>query len=158
MVCEKQTTLPARKAIVEAFAQIDVEAAVQAVHRAESQIALGKYGHAWGPSLVALFVAEREFVPDEEAPWIVEQRRRLEDIHLRALEAYGAAALGIGTTELPAAVRAGKELVRLAPLRESGHQILMQALARTGNVAESLRVYTSLCDVLRDEFGIPRAR
>lgn len=53
---------------------------------------------------------------------------------------------------------APKELVRLAPLRESGHQILMQALARTGNVAESLRVYTSLCDVLRDELGIPHAR
>ena len=73
---------------------------------------------------------------------------------MRALEAYAAAALGTGGTELPAAVRAGRQLVRLVPLRESGYQVLMQALACQGNVAEALRVYTDLCDTLRDELGV----
>ena len=39
----------------------------------------------------------------------------------RALETYAAAALGTGGTELPAAVRASRQLIRLVPLRESGY-------------------------------------
>jgi hypothetical protein len=97
-----------------------VEAARKAVHRAESRVALGEWKGAWGPSLVALFVAEREFLPGEDTAWIDEQRRQLTDIRIRALEAYAAATLGIGGTELPAAVRAGRQLVRLVPLREAG--------------------------------------
>jgi SARP family transcriptional regulator, regulator of embCAB operon len=134
--------------------QVDVEAAAAAVHRAESQVALGEWKRAWGPSLVALFVAEREFLPGEDAPWIDEQRRQLAEIRLRALEAYAAATLGTGGTELPAAVRAGRELVRLVPLRESGYLLLMRALAGQGNVGEALRVYSNLCDVLRNELGV----
>ncbi len=30
----------------------------------------------------------------------------------------------------------------------------MHALAQQGNVAEALRVYTELCDLLRDELGV----
>lgn len=135
-------------------AWVDVEAAEQAVHRAESQVALDGWAGAWAPSLVALFVAEREFLPGQDTAWVDEQRRLLAEIRLRALEAYAAAALGLGGTELPAAVRAGRQLVRLVPLRESGYQVLMRALACQGNVAEALRVYTELCEVLRDELAI----
>lgn len=135
-------------------ARVDVEVAAEAVHRAESQVALGRWKHAWGPSLVAMFVAEREFLPGEEAPWIGEQRQHLGGIRLRALEAYTVAALGIGGTELPAAVRAGRQLIDLAPLRESGYQVLMRALASQGNVAEALHVHARLCEILRDELGI----
>ena len=133
---------------------VDVEAAAEAAHRAESQAALGHWKHAWGPSLVAMFVAEREFLPGEDAPWIGEQRERLAESRLCALQAYALAALGIGGTELPAAVRAGRQLVSLAPLRESGYQVLMRALASQGNVAEALHVHARLCEVLRDELGI----
>ena len=104
-------------------ARVDVEVAAQAVHRGESQIALRDWKRAWGPSLAALFIAEREFLPGEDAPWIDEQRRTLSEIRMRALEAYAAAALGTGGTELPAAVRAGRRLIRLVPLRESGYQL-----------------------------------
>ena len=135
-------------------AWVDLEAAAEAVHRAESQVALGGWKRAWGPSLAALFVAERDFLPGEDAPWIDDQRRQLAEIRLRALESYAAAAFGIGGTELPAAVRAGRQLVRLVPLRESGYQVLMRSLAGQGNVAEALRVYTNLCGVLRDELGV----
>jgi len=78
----------------------------------------------------------------------------LAETRIRALEAYVAAALDIGGTELPAAVRAGSQLVRLVPLRESGYRLLMRALALQGNVAEALHVYASLCEVLRDELGV----
>ncbi len=52
-------------------------------------------------------------------------------------------------------MRAGRQLVRLVPLRETGYQVLMRALSREGNVAEALRVYTSLCDILREDRGVP---
>jgi DNA-binding SARP family transcriptional activator len=135
-------------------ARVDVEVADEAVHRAESQVALGEWKRAWGPSLVALFIAQREFLPGEDAPWVDEQRRQLEEVRILALEAYAGAAFGTGGTELPAAVRAGRELVRLVPLRESGYLLLMRSLACQGNVAEALRVYSNLCEVLRDELGI----
>ncbi|HMG26884.1 MAG TPA: BTAD domain-containing putative transcriptional regulator [Acidimicrobiia bacterium] len=135
-------------------ASVDVEAATEAIHRAESSVALADWRRAWGPSLVALFVAEREFLLDEDAEWIDVERRRLAELRLRALECYGTAGLGIGGTELVAAVRAGRRLVELAPLRESGYRCLMQALAAQGNSAEALRVYSGLCDTLRDELGV----
>ena len=116
---------------------VDVEAAEEAVHRAESAVALGDWKRAWGPSLVAMFVAERDFLPGDDAPWISERRSQLAEIRLRALEAYVAAALGIGETELPAAVRAGRQLVRLEPLRESGYQVLMRALGVPGQCSAS---------------------
>jgi hypothetical protein len=47
-----------------------VEAARKAVHQAESRVGLGEWKRAWDPSLVALFVAEREFLPGEDAAWM----------------------------------------------------------------------------------------
>jgi DNA-binding SARP family transcriptional activator len=135
-------------------AWVDVEAALDAIHRAESAIAQSDWARAWGPSMTALFVAERDFLAGEEAPWIDEFRRQLELLRVRALETDAAATLGIGGTELAATVRAGGQLIRLAPLRESGYRYLMEALAAQDNLAEAIRVYTQLSDCLRDELGV----
>ena len=135
-------------------AWVDLEAAVEAIHRAESAVAQGEWIRAWGPVLSALFVAQRGFLPGEDAPWIDDIRHHLSELHLRALEAYAGTELGIGGTELAGAVRAGRQLVHLAPLRESGHRYLMQALAAQDNLAEALHVYTQLSDSLRDQLGV----
>jgi SARP family transcriptional regulator, regulator of embCAB operon len=134
-------------------AWVDLEAAVEAIHRAESAVVQKEWTRAWGPVLTALFVAERSFLPGEDAPWIDEVRHQLEVLHLRALEAYAATELGIGGTELAGAVRAGRQLVRIAPLRESGYRYLMEALAAEGNLGEALHVYSQLGDCLRDQLG-----
>jgi DNA-binding SARP family transcriptional activator len=135
-------------------AWVDLEAAAEAIHRAESSVAQRDWGRAWGPALTALFVAERGFLPGEDAPWIDEIRHQLTEIRVRALECYAAAALGIGGTELAAAIRAGRQLTRIAPLRESGYRYLMQALVAEGNVAEALGVYGQLSECLREELGV----
>jgi len=132
---------------------VDLEAAVEAIHRAESAVSQQEWTRGWGPVLAALFVAERDFLPGEDAPWIDDVRHQLAMLHLRATEAYAAIELGIGGTELDGAVRAGRQLVRLAPLRERGYRYLMQALAAQDNLAEALHVYGQLCDRLRDELG-----
>ncbi len=135
-------------------AWVDLEAAVEAIHRAESAVAQQDWPRAWGPALTALFVAERDFLPGEDAPWIEETRRQLTEIRLRALECYAAAGLGVGGTELVAAARASRQLTRLAPLRESGYRYLMRALAAQGNLAEALDVYGQLSECLRDQLGV----
>jgi SARP family transcriptional regulator, regulator of embCAB operon len=140
--------------VLDPDAWVDVEEASAAVHRAESRVVLDDCKRAWGSSLAALFIAERDFLPGDDAPWISSQRAHLAGIRRRALEAYAAAALGTGGTELLAAVRAGRQLVQLDPLRETGYQVLMQALQRQGNAAEALRVYADLCEILRDELGV----
>ena len=137
-----------------ADAWVDLEAAAGAIHRAESSIVQRDWARAWGPSLTALFVAERGFLPGEDAPWIDEIRHHLTELLLRALECYAAAGLGLGGTELAAAVRAGRQLTRLAPLRESGYRYLMQALAAQDNLAEALGVYGLLCEYLRGQLGV----
>ena len=135
-------------------AWIDLEAAVEAIHRAESAVAQEDWRRAWGPVLVALFVAERDFLPGDDAPWIDETRHQLTLLRLRALECYAAAELGMAGSELGGAVRAGQQLIRLAPLRESGYRFLMRALAAQDNLAEALHVYGQLSDCLRDELGV----
>ena len=64
------------------------------------------------------------------------------------------AGLGLGGTELSAAIRAGQQLTRLAPLRESGYRYLMQALAAQDNLAEALSIYGQLSERLRDQLGV----
>ena len=129
-------------------------AAVEAVHRAESSVAQGDWVRAWGPSQVALFVAERDVLPGEDAPWLDEIRRHLADVRIRALDCYAAAELGVGGAELAGAARAGRQLIRLAPLRESGYRYVMEALAAQGNLAEALHVYGQLCETLREQLGV----
>ena len=135
-------------------ASVDLESAIEAIHRAESAVAQQAWRRAWGPVLVALFVAEREFLTGEDAPWINEIRDQLAILRLRALECYAATELAIAGSELAGAVRASRKLIALAPLRESGHRYLMQALAAQGNLAEALHVYDQLGECLRDQLGV----
>jgi DNA-binding SARP family transcriptional activator len=93
------------------------------------------------------------FLPEAEAPWAEAWRRRLADVRIRALESYAKTCLEIGGAELPGAERAARELVDVAPLRESAHLLLMRALAASGNVAEALAAYERLRILLRDELG-----
>jgi len=101
-------------------AWVDLEAAAEAIHRTESAVAQREWARAWGPALTALFAAERGFLPGEDAPWIDEIRHQLAELRLRALESYAAATLGLGGTELTAAVRAGRQLTRLARCARAG--------------------------------------
>jgi DNA-binding SARP family transcriptional activator len=135
-------------------AWVDLEAAVEAVHRAESAVAQHDWLRAWGPALTALFIAERGFLAGEDAPWITEIRNQLTVLRLRGLECYAATELGIAGTELAGAVRAGQQLIQLAPLRESGYRYLMNALAAQDNLAEALAIYGQLCDTLREQLGV----
>jgi DNA-binding SARP family transcriptional activator len=133
---------------------VDVEAAREGLHRAEYHVANEEWAEAWGPAGIAYHVANRPLLHGHDRPWLEEWRRRLDDIRLRGLECFAQARLGLGGPTLPQAETCGRRLIELAPYRESGHQILMEALARRGNAAEALLVYDRLRILLRDELGI----
>jgi SARP family transcriptional regulator, regulator of embCAB operon len=136
------------------YAFVDVEAAREALHRAESHIAAGEWAESWGPAGVAYHVARRPLLQGEDRPWLEEWRRRLEDVEVRGLECFAEARLGLGGPTLPQAEECARRLIQLAPYRETGHRILIEALERRGNVAEALRAYDRLRVLLRDELGV----
>ncbi len=135
-------------------AYVDLEFAREAIHRAESALAQGRWHLAWGASQGPLFIGRRGFLSGEDADWVKEIRREVDSLYLRALECYAHACLRIGGTEIAAAERAGRELIARAPYRENGYRCLMQALAQTGNTAEALRVFEELRTLLREQLGV----
>jgi DNA-binding SARP family transcriptional activator len=138
---------------LDADAWVDLEAATEALHRAQAAIARGDWTGAWGPARVAQHVASRGFLPGEDVPWIEDRRRQLEDLHVRALELVAHACVEIGGGELDTAERAARTLIERSPYRESGHRLLMETLEARGNTAEALLVYETLRRRLRDELG-----
>ena len=140
--------------ILPADAQVDLEVARAAIHRAESALSAEQWPQAWAPAQTAMFIARRGFLSGEDAEWVEECRRDVDALHLRAIEAYGRACLGVGGAETAAAVRVGRDLVRYAPLRESGHRLLIESLDASGNRAEALLAYESLRLRLREDLGI----
>jgi DNA-binding SARP family transcriptional activator len=133
---------------------VDVEAAREGLHRAESAARREEWAAAWGPARVAQHICERGFLVGESAEWARERRREVDMLLVRALELAGAAALHIGGGERATAERAARRLVELAPLRESGTRLLMEVLAVEGNRAEALVAYETLRRCLRDELGV----
>ena len=138
---------------LERRARVDVEAARDGIHRAEALIAARDWYASLGPTLVAHNISQRRFLPGEEAAWIDDRRRELEDIRVRAMECTARRSLGIGGAEVAVAERTARRLIDLSPYRESGYGLLMDAFARQGNIAEALRVYESLRSLLREELG-----
>jgi SARP family transcriptional regulator, regulator of embCAB operon len=133
---------------------VDLDVATTSLHSAESAVALRDWRRAWSPALAALYASRRRFLAEFEAPWIDEWRRQLDVVYERALACYAETCLGIGGTELPGAERAARRLVAQAPLAETGHGLLMRALAARGDVAAAVAAYDELRQLLREELGV----
>ncbi|CAN7247863.1 MULTISPECIES: BTAD domain-containing putative transcriptional regulator [unclassified Variovorax] len=134
-------------------AWIDLEAATEGLHRASSAVSQQDWARGWGPSRVALHIAQRGFHQDHDAPWVEDIRSKLEDVLVRAHECVAAIGLGLSGSELASAERSARALIKLAPYRESGYRYLMKVLATQGNVAEALLTYEQLRRLLREELG-----
>ncbi len=133
---------------------IDSEAAFEAIHRAEAAIRRGEFAAAWAPARVSLHTASRVFLAGEEAAWIDERRETSTRFACGRSSAWRRPDWRLGPTELDSALRSGRTLIALAPLRESGYRLLMEALAARGDCAEALVVYDRLRRTLRDELGV----
>src|SRR5215213_929070 len=103
---------------------------MEALHRAEGLMWQGAWGAVVAEAQVTTQIAARGFLNGEGGEWVEGQRRLLAEarVHARvhALECTVAAELARGHAAL--AEREAEHLVALAPLREAGHRLLMQAL------------------------------
>jgi DNA-binding SARP family transcriptional activator/tetratricopeptide (TPR) repeat protein len=132
---------------------VDVDEATQALRAARAAAKEGRWTEVRARSEAALALVALGFLPAQTGDWVEDRRRAVEDLQLEALEWLARSGIALGGPDLVAAERASRELVARAPFRETGHRLLMETLARSGNVAEALRVYDGLRVLLRDELG-----
>jgi DNA-binding SARP family transcriptional activator len=129
-----------------------VEAASEAIDRAEGALRGNEPGEARGWAHVAYQISRRPFLMGEEGPWATVKRSDLRDVLVRAHEWLSE--LSIWHTEPEYAVRHATQAVNLEPFRETSYQLLMRAYAAVGNRAEALRAYERFRKLLSEELGV----
>jgi DNA-binding SARP family transcriptional activator len=97
---------------------IDVDAALEALERAEAELAVGDLSEAKAQAAAAAELARRVFLPGEDAPWVEEKRRDLHEALLRAVECLRDASFAAG--DFAETVRQAEEVIRLELFRDSG--------------------------------------
>jgi DNA-binding SARP family transcriptional activator len=132
---------------------VDVEAAADAVHRAETALMADDPSAAYPWAYVAYHVGRRPFLAGEDGPWVRRARLRLREIHLRALDCTIECAAANG--ELAEAIQAAEDALSIEPFRETTYQRLMRVHADSGNRAEAPRTYQRCRNVLAEELGVP---
>ena len=130
---------------------IDIEAAANAIDEAEGACRRGDLGSGWSTANVAVAIARRPFLPNEDAPWIETCRRRLGSALVRGLHCLSAISVANGEPAL--ALQYGLEIVELEPYRETAYQHVMSLHVSMGNAAEALRVFARCRKYLREELG-----
>lgn len=133
-------------------AWVDLDAAADAVHRAESALRDGDPADAMGWSLVANAIARRGFLPGEDGAWATRRRRELQTVRVRALECRAQILVERGSPE--AAVRDVETVLDLEPFRETAYRLLMRAHVAAGNPAEALRAFERCRTTITRELGV----
>lgn len=132
-------------------AAIDVETARTAMDRAEGSLRANELPAAWACANVAAAITRQPFLPDEERPWVQQQRAVLQRVWRRALLVLSTVSVTNGEHEL--GIQHAAEALAAEPFDETACQALMRAHAGAGNRAEALRVYASCRKLFRDELG-----
>jgi DNA-binding SARP family transcriptional activator len=133
----------------------DLREAVNSLDLAEGALARGEPGKAWPAAAVASAILRRPFLPGEAGTWVEQTRNELRQLEMRTYDTLAGAWLQAGNA--PAAVRAARRAVELAPFRESGYARLMECQLAAGDRAEAVRAYGELRDLLRDSMGLSPA-
>lgn len=93
-----------------------------------------------------------ELLPGWYDDWVIFERERLRQRMLHALEALSR--LLIGERRYAQAIEAALEAVRVEPLRESAHRVLIEAHLAEGNLVEGRRIFLDYADLVRRELGV----
>lgn len=134
---------------------VDVEAAANAVDRAEGALRADDLDRAWSDATVAAGIARRPVLPGEDLPWVGALRGRVRALRVRAIDVLAQVYLARG--DHPLAITMARELVDLEPFREAGYRHLMLAHLAAGDRGEAVRVHAGLRQLLNEELGIEPA-
>jgi DNA-binding SARP family transcriptional activator len=131
---------------------VDVEDAEQALAAAREALASGDEARAYQDASHAASRLRGPFLAGRHGTWVDEQRDRLSDLLVAALEVASEAAAASG--DAATALALADDAVERAPLRESAHRARMRAHAAAGNRGEALLAYQRLRRVLVDALGV----
>jgi SARP family transcriptional regulator, regulator of embCAB operon len=131
---------------------LDVDAAADSIHRAETRRSAGDDAAAAGWALAARAIATRPLLPGEDGEWLDILRRRLMDVRLRALECLAEIWVAQGDPAL--AARDAVEAIGIDPYRETAHRLLIRAHIAAGDRAAAVHAFEACRETLRDELGI----
>jgi DNA-binding SARP family transcriptional activator len=131
---------------------VDIDAAADAIHRAEVALATGDLATASGWSLAARAISSRPLLPGEDGPWLEGLRRRLADIRLRSLEALAETWTAAGDAALGA--RDATEAIAVDPYRESAHRLLIRAHLAAGDRGAAARALEACRRSLEEDLGV----
>jgi DNA-binding SARP family transcriptional activator len=138
--------------VLPAGAWLDLEAAGEAIHRAEAALATGDHTRAAAAALVARSIASRPLMAGEEGDWLDLVRSRLAEVRLRALECLGEVWITRGDPAL--AARDAAEAIRVDPFRESAHRLLIRAHIAADDRGAAAHAYEACRRVLGEELGV----
>ena len=131
---------------------LDLDAAADAIHQAETLLSGGDTSGAGAWALVARAVATRPLLPGEEGEWLDGLRRRLTEARLRALEVLGE--VWITQDDPHLAARDAEEAIRIDPFRESAHRLLIRAHLAAGDQAAAAHAFANCERILAGELGV----
>lgn len=134
-------------------ATVDVDEAAVALVAARAALERDEPAVAWEQAGRAREIAGRGLLVGFEARWIDPWRTDVESTHLDALELLARAGALLGGSEQHDGERAARRAISRAPLRESAHAALMEALAARDAQSEALQVYEELRRSLDAELG-----
>jgi DNA-binding SARP family transcriptional activator len=93
-----------------------------------------------------------DLLPDWYEDWVDDERERLRQLRLHALEAIGEQLLGVARHGQ--AVDACLLAIRMDPLRESTQRLLIRVYLAEGNWSEAVRQYRQYARRLREQLGV----
>jgi DNA-binding SARP family transcriptional activator len=94
-----------------------------------------------------------ELLPGWYDDWVLLERERLRQLRMHALEAVSQRLLDAG--RFADALQTAYAAVRVEPLRESAHRIVVRVHLAEGNVGEAVRAFEQFRQLLADELGVP---
>jgi DNA-binding SARP family transcriptional activator len=131
---------------------VDLDAARATVHAAEMLLAAGATHDAAREAFVARLISARPLLPGRTGRWLERSRRELLDVRIRALECSARCHIARG---LPGrAIRDAEMAIELAPVREPGWRLLMDAHAAADDVASALQAYARCRAALTEALGV----
>ena len=131
---------------------IDLDAASEAIHVAETARADGDLQAALGWALAARAISSRPLLPGEEAEWLETLRRRLAETRLRALECLAEVWIAHGDHAL--AARDAAEAIAIDPFRESAHRLLIRAHLEARDRGAAALALAACRRILHEELGV----
>jgi len=93
-----------------------------------------------------------ELLPGWYDDWVLFEREQLRQLRMHALEALAHKLAAAG--RYGEAVQAAYAAVRVEPLRESAHRVVVRVHLAEGNVTEAVRAYENFRALLADELGV----